>query len=257
MNMIIRRQHHKVGCFQPRVRRLSAAWTTRIYVRVPSATYLAAAPASGKRHDARMIEGQHERDRWTFDGLNYLVTRFSDVATRDGYGWELEELGPFGARDSSGSLLGRHDAVVHVHGAHEGAAPFRLVEQFVAEASVVVRSSFDLDCSSLDEVRHRVVDPVVGCLLRSDELDRNDLRFGPPPGYQRISRLTTLRSGSYWASRTKNSRSGYAKATRDLWSAEVVADQLYSALSDWLPETGFAWGEQRQGDYVIPPAIPT
>ena len=27
------------------------------------------------------------------------------------------------------------------------------------------------------------------------------------------------------------------KATRDLWSARDAADQLYDALSDWLPET--------------------
>jgi hypothetical protein len=43
-----------------------------------------------------MIEGQNERDRWTFDGRHYLDTWFSDVATRDGYGWELEETGPSG-----------------------------------------------------------------------------------------------------------------------------------------------------------------
>jgi hypothetical protein len=43
------------------------------------------------------------------------------------------------------------------------------------------------------------------------------------------------------------------KATQGLWSARDAADQLYDALSDWLPETSFAWGERRQGDYVIPP----
>lgn len=44
------------------------------------------------------------------------------------------------------------------------------------------------------------------------------------------------------------------KATRDLWSARVVAEQLHDALSDWLPETSFARGEERYGGYVIPPA---
>jgi hypothetical protein len=47
------------------------------------------------------------------------------------------------------------------------------------------------------------------------------------------------------------------KATLDLCSAKDAADQLHDALSDWLPETGFAWGEQRHGGYVIPPAQAT
>jgi hypothetical protein len=30
--------------------------------------------------------------RWTFDGKSYKVTKFSDVLTREGFGWELSEV---------------------------------------------------------------------------------------------------------------------------------------------------------------------
>jgi hypothetical protein len=31
---------------------------------------------------------------WEYEGRYYAVTAFSDVATRDGYGWELEDVAP-------------------------------------------------------------------------------------------------------------------------------------------------------------------
>lgn len=31
-------------------------------------------------------------DRWTFAGVSYRITMFSDVAHRDGFGWELTEI---------------------------------------------------------------------------------------------------------------------------------------------------------------------
>jgi len=42
-----------------------------------------------------------------------------------------------------------------------------------------------------------------------------------------------------------------------LWSAGDVEEKLYDALSDWLAETSFAWGEQRHAGDVIPPAKAT
>jgi hypothetical protein len=78
---------------------------------------------------------QDDPENWLFDGRQYAVTAFSDVATRDGYGWELAEVAPAPARgtvleaffdDSTGkftfSALG--DVVL----------PFALVEHFVDRA---------------------------------------------------------------------------------------------------------------------------
>lgn len=121
----------------------------------------------------------------------------------------------------------------------------------------VVPTSFDLDCSDLDEVRRRVVDPVVGCLIRSGELDRIGLRFGPPPGFKPAFEIDDPEVWLVLGVKDEEFAFRVCKATHDLWSADDVADQLYDALSDWLPETGFAWGEQRDGHYVIPPAKAT
>jgi hypothetical protein len=72
---------------------------------------------------------------WHFGGRYYAVTRFSDVATRDGYGWELADVGPAPARgqvleafwdDTTGEFTfwcGSSEPL-----------PFALVEHFVAEA---------------------------------------------------------------------------------------------------------------------------
>jgi hypothetical protein len=117
-----------------------------------------------------------------------------------------------------------------------------------------VPTSCDLDCSDLDEVRRRVVDQVVGCLIQSGEPYRIDLRFGPPPGYRPSYENDDPEVWLVLGVMDEEFAFRVCKATRELWSAEDVANQLYDALSDWLPETCFAWGEQRHGDYVIPPA---
>ena len=111
----------------------------------------------------------------------------------------------------------------------------------------------DLDCSDLDEVRRRVVDPVVGSLTRSDELDHIDLQFGPPQGYKPDFEIDDPEVWLLLGVKDEEFAFRVCKATRDLGSAREAADQLYDALSDWLPETSFAWGEQRYGGYAIPP----
>jgi hypothetical protein len=112
---------------------------------------------------------------------------------------------------------------------------------------------FDLDCSDLDEVRRRVVDPVVGCLTQSEQLDYIDLRFGPPPGFTPDFEMDDPEVWVVLGVKDEEFAFRVCKATRALWNARDAADPLHDALSDWLPETSFAWGEQRYGGYVIPP----
>lgn len=114
----------------------------------------------------------------------------------------------------------------------------------------------DLDCTNLEQVRVRVVDPVIGSLLCPGEVDRVDLRFGPPPGLHPAFEnddpevwLVLVAQGEQFEFRV-------CKATGMLWDAEDTAAWLYDALWEWLPETSFAWGQNRHGDYVIPPVDP-
>ncbi|GAB3055158.1 hypothetical protein GCM10027053_14980 [Intrasporangium mesophilum] len=76
------------------------------------------------------------RDRWLFDGRHSAVTRFSDVSSRDGYGWELSDVGPGAGRglvceafyDDSLQAFTFTAAVT-------SALPFALIHQFVTEAA--------------------------------------------------------------------------------------------------------------------------
>lgn len=114
----------------------------------------------------------------------------------------------------------------------------------------------DLDCSDLGEVRRRVVEPVVRSLVRPEELERLQLRSGPLPGHQPVFDddpeiwLVLTAKGEQFERRV-------CKATEELWSAQEQADDLHDALWDWLVETKFAWGQNRGGDFVVPPAAPT
>jgi hypothetical protein len=82
------------------------------------------------------------RDAWAFDGRYYGITRLSSVADHEGYGFELDDLGPAPERgtvltafwnDQSGALTlrARTDAEL----------PFRLVEQFLAQVRAEVPPS--------------------------------------------------------------------------------------------------------------------
>lgn len=73
--------------------------------------------------------------RWFFGGRYFEVVKFSDVATRDGYGWELNDIAPAPGRgvvleafwdDSTGefSFWSKSDEPL----------PFALVEHFVEQA---------------------------------------------------------------------------------------------------------------------------
>ncbi|MFE6861281.1 hypothetical protein [Nocardia sp. NPDC057668] len=81
-------------------------------------------------------------DRWEYEGRFYTVTAFSDVSARDGYGWELEDLGPAPGRgvvlvafsdDTTGACTLRVFT--------DQPLPFALVQRFIGEAA----QAFSLD----------------------------------------------------------------------------------------------------------------
>lgn len=88
-----------------------------------------------------MTEPTPERDRWTFDGHHYMVTKYSDVASRDGYGYELEELGPDGRGTVLDAFWDDTTGLFTFTALTQDPLPFRLVQQFVADAAVGVPPS--------------------------------------------------------------------------------------------------------------------
>lgn len=73
---------------------------------------------------------------WTFDGRHYLVTKFSDVSTRDGYGWELEDVAPAPGRGSICEVF--YDDTIGTFtfaAATTAPVPFELIRTFVNEAA--------------------------------------------------------------------------------------------------------------------------
>jgi hypothetical protein len=74
------------------------------------------------------------RDRWFFGGRHYAATLASDVATRDGLGLELEDVGPAPGRGLV--LEAFQDDTTELFTFRAFLAdplPFALVEQFVEE----------------------------------------------------------------------------------------------------------------------------
>jgi len=81
----------------------------------------------------------HDPLRWEFDGRHYSVTKFSDVATRDGYGWELWDEGPPPARGQILEAFWDDTTGLFTFTAlTTEPLPFGLVEHFVTQARVGV-----------------------------------------------------------------------------------------------------------------------
>ena len=106
----------------------------------------------------------------------------------------------------------------------------------------------DLDPSDVDEVRRRIVDPVVRSLLRDHELESIQLRVVPENEDD---------DARVWIELVAVDESFQAPvvALRDQPVDPVdAAAWLYDALWDWLVETRFAWGQDRSGEYRVPPS---
>jgi hypothetical protein len=101
--------------------------------------------------------------------------------------------------------------------------------------------SADLDPRDLGEVRRRVVEPVVWCLIRPDEL--GDVLVYADNGdvcVRVMAREELVTSCSL------------GPLGEGPWDAAERADRLYDLLTDDLPSTSFAWGERREGRYRLP-----
>ena len=114
----------------------------------------------------------------------------------------------------------------------------------------------DLDPVDVDEVRRRVVDPVVKSLVHPDELDEISVTIAeevfrtidanPPRGsYLRVA----VKARREWIS---SARSWWVGEDDDrLWDAEEFAAELYNGLRDELTESRLSWGEWRDGEYTV------
>ncbi len=77
---------------------------------------------------------------WFFGGRYYHVIGFSDVASRDGYGWELEDVAPAPGRGTVLEAFFDDTTREFTFWARGGDVmlPFALVEHFVSEARKAV-----------------------------------------------------------------------------------------------------------------------
>jgi len=74
------------------------------------------------------------RDDWAFEGRYYGITRLASVADPEGYGFELDDLGPAPERGTVLSAFWDDQSGVLTFTAHTDVAlPFSLVERFLAQ----------------------------------------------------------------------------------------------------------------------------
>lgn len=82
-----------------------------------------------------MSDDSRQRLEWRFGGRYYTVTPFSDVATRDGFGFELEDIGPAPSRGLVLEAFWDDSTSEFTFTAHtQEPLSFGLVEKFIAEA---------------------------------------------------------------------------------------------------------------------------
>jgi hypothetical protein len=98
----------------------------------------------------------------------------------------------------------------------------------------------DLDPRDLEEVRRRVVEPVVQTLI-PDELGDVWLYLDTDFVSVRVMARGEL---VIWST--------LGRLDEGLWDAVEWADRFYDMLTNDLPTTGFAWGQQREGRYRVP-----
>ena len=114
----------------------------------------------------------------------------------------------------------------------------------------------DATDATLREVSRRVVDPVVRGLLADDELTGLSVHWGrdgtPGDTWVRLTARGEVFEGYLtapdWGLDVTSDQTGGPLAL-DL---EAVARRLASNLEDWIAESGFGWGQQRQARYTLP-----
>ena len=115
----------------------------------------------------------------------------------------------------------------------------------------------DATDARLRELRRRVVDPVVRGLLADDELTSLSVHWGRD-GTQGDAWVRLTARGEVFEDYLTAPDWGLADATSDqaggplALDLEAVARRLASDLEDWIAESGFGWGQQRQARYTLP-----
>lgn len=99
----------------------------------------------------------------------------------------------------------------------------------------------DLDPRDLEEVRRRVVEPVVRSLIRREELD--DVWVYLDTDFVSVS----VKAGGKLVNMSTLGPLG-----EGLWDAVKWADHSYDMLTTDLPMSTFAWGQLREGQYQVP-----
>ena len=114
----------------------------------------------------------------------------------------------------------------------------------------------DLDPGDVDEVQRRVVRPVVGSLIRPDELEDILIEVGSEeiPGAGLLTTLSvSVKAGGEWIAPPI----GWGVDDGRLMDAEALAGDLHDRLRDELTESRISWGKLREGAYeVLPPGSP-
>ncbi|WP_029430155.1 hypothetical protein [Blastococcus sp. URHD0036] len=144
----------------------------------------------------------------------------------------------------------------------------------------------DLDLRDLEEVRRRVVLPVVRSLVRPDELEEvlvelvavpglpawvqeairsggnspavggiiteeiGPGQFPPPPSGPADHPQIRVKASGEWLEPPISWFVDLEHA--DPWDAEYFASEVYGLLQDELAESRLAWGELREGDHELP-----
>lgn len=131
----------------------------------------------------------------------------------------------------------------------------------------VSTSRYDLNLGELDEVRRRVVDPVLAAMLRPGELVSAELVVGDdwpglddenwafarwpndphaaPPGTEPRSLYLVIQAVGDEEHTVQLGRIGFY-----LDDAGDIADSMVSSLSDWICETSFGWADARGADHL-------
>lgn len=111
----------------------------------------------------------------------------------------------------------------------------------------------DLDPRNVDEIRRRVVEPVVRSLIRPDELEDISLDIRPegdPRGEVRGILTVAVKASGEWISPPIGWGVGDFLLDADDFAADV-----YDRLRDELTESRLAWGELRDGEFQVLPAL--
>ncbi|MBI4942306.1 MAG: hypothetical protein HY830_16300 [Actinobacteria bacterium] len=118
----------------------------------------------------------------------------------------------------------------------------------------------DLVTGDAATVGRRVVAPVLEALFRPGEVEHVDVRVGPDrtavPEHLRRGHLGPEPGLFVWLSvvavgETYERR--ICEVVEEPENAEWLAADLHSDLQDFIAESRFGWGEQREGDWSVPP----